>query len=87
MVYLTPTLVLVVLLSIVNSFKIFREIYMLAGDYPYDTIYMLQHYMNNMFLSLDIQKMTAAAVVMVAFMLLLVSGLFRFEKWFRSFTE
>ena len=87
LVYLTPTFFFVVLISIINSFKVFRETYLLAGDYPYDSIYLLQHYMNNLFLSLDIQKLTAAATLMVACLVLLVSGLLRIEGRFRSWTE
>ena len=49
LVYLTPTMFLVVIMSIINSFKVFRETYLIAGDYPHDSIYMMQHYMNNMF--------------------------------------
>lgn len=85
--YLTPTTVLVVLMSVLNSFKMFRETYLLTGDYPYDRIYMMQHYMNNMFLSLDIQKLSAAAVLMSAGILALVAALFRTERAFISFME
>lgn len=74
----------VVLISIINSFKVFRETYLLAGDYPYDRIYMMQHYMNNMFSSLDIQKLTAAATIMVGFIVILVTGLLSVERRFRD---
>ncbi|SFE81551.1 multiple sugar transport system permease protein [Paenibacillus algorifonticola] len=85
--YLTPTTVLIVLMSVLNSFKMFRETYLLTGDYPYDRIYMMQHYMNNMFLSLDIHKLSAAAVVMAVGILALVAVLFRTERAFSSFME
>lgn len=58
------TSMLVAVLSLVNSFKVFREAYLIAGDYPHDTIYMLQHLFNNWFVSLDIQKMSAASVML-----------------------
>ncbi|WP_240421876.1 carbohydrate ABC transporter permease [Paenibacillus periandrae] len=87
LVYLTPTMIFVILMSIVNSFKVFREIYLLAGPYPYDRIYMMQHYMNNMFFSLDIQKLTAAAVLMVGCMVMLVSFLLSFERRFQKNME
>ena len=51
--YLSPTILFVAVLSMINSFKVFREVYLLTGDYPYDTLYMLQHFMNNTFRSLD----------------------------------
>lgn len=53
------------LLSFVNGFRVFREAYLIAGDYPHESIYMLQHLFNNWFTNLDIQKMTAAAVMLV----------------------
>lgn len=53
------------LLSFVNTFRVFREAYLLVGDYPHESIYMLQHLFNNWFVNLDIQKMTAAAVMLV----------------------
>ncbi len=85
--YLTPTTFLVVLMSVLNSFKVFRETYLVAGDYPHDSIYMMQHYMNNMFLSLDIQKLSAAATLMAVCILVLVAVLFRTERLFRSYME
>ncbi|MFF2090869.1 carbohydrate ABC transporter permease [Paenibacillus sp. NPDC058174] len=85
--YLTPTTFLVVLMSVLNSFKVFRETFLVAGAYPHDRIYMLQHYMNNMFLSLDIQKVSSAAVLMALCMTGLVFVLFRTERIFRSYME
>lgn len=49
-------------LSMVNSFKIFRELYLIAGNYPDKTVYQLQHVFNNWFSKLDISKLTAGAV-------------------------
>ncbi|REK71687.1 carbohydrate ABC transporter permease [Paenibacillus paeoniae] len=85
--YLTPTTFLVVLMSVLNSFKVFRETYLVAGAYPHDSIYMMQHYMNNMFLSLDIQKVSSAAVLMALCIMVLVFVLFRTERMFRSYME
>ncbi|MBT2765042.1 sugar ABC transporter permease [Paenibacillus lautus] len=87
LVYLTPTMVFVFLMSIINSFKVFRETYLIAGDYPHDRIYMLQHYMNNMFLSLDVQKLTAAAVLMVVCILIFVIMMLAVERRFRNSME
>lgn len=74
--YLTSTVLFVTLMSIINSFKIFREVYLLTGDYPYGKMYMLQHFMNNTFGSLDYQKMSAAAVIMSLVMAVLIGALF-----------
>jgi multiple sugar transport system permease protein len=63
---LIPTLFITAVLSLVNSFKVFREAYLIAGSYPHNSIYMLQHLFNNWFVSLDVQKMCAAAVMLAA---------------------
>ena len=77
--YLASTILFVTILSLINSFKVFREIYLLTGDYPYSSLYMLQHYMNNMFRSLDYQKLSAAAIIMSLVMIVLVGLLFLIE--------
>ena len=59
---LQPTLGLTGLLSLINSFKVFREAYLVAGSYPHESMYLLQHLFNNWFLSLELGRITAAAV-------------------------
>lgn len=78
--YLSSSILFVTILSLINSFKIFREVYLLTGDYPYDSLYMLQHYMNNMFRSLDYQKLSAAAIIISLFMIVLIGILFFAEN-------
>ncbi len=74
--YLTSTILFVTLMSIINSFKVFREVYLLTGDYPYNSLYMLQHFMNNTFTSLDYQKLSSAAIVMAIVMCAIIGVLF-----------
>lgn len=76
LVYLYPTVFFVGIMSLISSFKIFREVYLLTGDYPYDALYMLQHYVNNSFRNLDYQRLTAAAVIMAIAMVAIVGVLF-----------
>ena len=85
--YLSPTVLFVTILSLINSFKVFREVYLLTGDYPYETLYMLQHFMNNTFRSLDYQKLSAAAVIMAVVMVVLIALLFKAEDWFGKDVE
>lgn len=73
-----PTLFIISVLSLLNSFKVFREAYLIAGNYPNDSIYMLQHLFNNWFVYLDIQKMCAAAVLVAVFIFLLILLLQKF---------
>ncbi len=86
--YLSPTVLFVAILSIINSFKVFREIYLLTGDYPYDGLYMMQHFMNNTFnKNLDYQKMSSAAVLMALVMVALIALLFKVEDIFGKDVE
>lgn len=85
--YLSPTVLFVTILSLINSFKVFREVYLLTGDYPYEKLYMLQHFMNNTFKSLDYQKLSAAAVVMALVMVILIALLFYAEDKFGKDVE
>ena len=85
--YLSPTVLFVTILSLINSFKVFREVYLLTGDYPFEELYMLQHFMNNTFKSLDYQKLSAAAVVMAIVMVVLIALLFKAEDWFGKDVE
>ena len=85
--YLSPTILFVTIMSIISSFKVFREVYLLTGDYPYDSLYMLQHYMNNMFRNLDYQKLSAAAIVMSLVMIVLIGALFLIENYFGKDVE
>ncbi len=73
--YLFSTLSYVTIMSLINSFKIFREVYLLTGDYPYDTMYTLQHFMNNTFNSYDYQKLSSAAIVLCAVMIVIIGVL------------
>ena len=85
--YLSPTVLFVTILSLINSFKIFREVYLLAGNYPYESLYTLQHFMNNMFNALDYQKLSAAALIMAVCMIVLIALLFAVEDWFGKDVE
>ena len=85
--YLSPTVLFVTILSLISSFKVFREVYLMTGGYPVSSLYMLQHFMNNTFNSLDFQKMSSAAVVMAIAMVVIIAVLFKVEDWFGKDVE
>ena len=85
--YMSSTILFVTIMSLINSFKVFREIYLLKGDYPYDTMYMLQHFMNNKFGSLDYQTLSAAAILMSLVMIVIIGILFIVENHFGKDVE
>lgn len=70
---LLPSVFTIVVLSVLNAFKVFREAYLVAGDYPHESMYLLQHLFNNWYRDLSVDKMAAAAVVnsVIIFILIL----------------
>lgn len=62
----------IVILSFLNSFKIYREAYLVAGSYPQQDIYLLQHLFNNWFVNLELDKMAAATVCVGVFLFIVI---------------
>lgn len=67
-----PVIFMIVVIAILNTFKVFREAWLVAGSYPQDSIYLLQHLFNNWFRDLSVDKMSAGAVLLSAVIFLLV---------------
>lgn len=67
-----PSLYTITVLSLLNSFKVFREAYLIAGNYPHESMYMLQHIFNNWFRNLAFGKLSAASVVMAVVTFILI---------------
>lgn len=68
-----PTIFFTVLLSIVNSFKVFKESYLYYGNkYPPDHSYTLQFYMNNNFLKFDYQALATSSILTSVLVLIIV---------------
>ncbi len=85
--FLSPSILFVTIMSLISSFKVFREVYLLTGDYPFESLYMLQHFINNTFASLDYQKLSAAAIIMFVVMLFIIGALFVGEARFGKDVE
>ena len=69
---LKGSLYTIVILSFLNSFKIYREAYLVAGAYPEQNMYLLQHLFNNWFVNLDFDKMAAATVCVGGFLFVVI---------------
>lgn len=85
--FLSPSILFVTVLSLINSFKVFREVWLLAGDYPLEGMYMLQHFINNTFGRLEYDKLSSAAVVMSLAMMVVIGTLFLVENRFGKDVE
>ena len=77
---LIPTTGLVAILSLLNGFKVFREAFLVAGAYPHDSIYLLQHLFNNWFQNLDVSRLSAAATLMCLVLLVVILFMQRFLR-------
>jgi multiple sugar transport system permease protein len=53
---------------------------MLAGNYPNEKIYMLQHYMNNQFARLNYQNLTTAAFIITIVIAVFMAVFFIIDK-------
>lgn len=69
---LMPSMYTISVLSFLNSFKVFREAWLVAGDYPHQSMYLLQHLYNNWFRELSFDKISAASVLTSAVVFLLI---------------
>ena len=77
---MVPYLFFMCIISIINSFKVFREAYILCGSHPPSRIYMLQHFMNNNFVNANYLHLSSGAILVFSVIFLLVLLLF----WLRG---
>ena len=59
--------------SLINAFKCFREIFLIGGVYPHQSIYMLQHFINNCVEKMSYSKVAVASILMTAAVLILLA--------------
>lgn len=57
-------LFLAMVFSLINAFKCFREIFLVGGEHPHESVYMLQHFINNAFANLNYQRLSVASVLL-----------------------
>lgn len=56
--------------SLINAFKCFREIFLIGGQHPNDSLYMLQHFINNSFENLNYANLSVSSILLLAVILL-----------------
>lgn len=77
---LRPNLCFAALVSVSNSFKSFKEAYLLGGDIPDRSIYMLQHFLNNNFNNANYSRLSIAAItlfVVISFIIWVIYGIIK----------
>lgn len=55
------------LIAFVNSFKIFREAFLLGGTHPNTALYSIQHFLQNNFSNMNYARLAAASIFIVFF--------------------
>ena len=84
---ISPSLFFVIVLSFVNSLKIFKESYLFYNtNYPPDVAYMVQNYMNNHFYKLNYQNLSCAVVIFTFVLGLIIFALYRLENKMSDYT-
>ena len=67
-----PYLFFILVISIINTFKSFKEAYILCGNYPNENIYMIQHFMNNNFQNLNYTRLSVGAILIFAIIFIFI---------------
>ena len=83
---ITPTTFFVFLMELIYSFKIFREVFALFGDYPNTNVYFLQNFINNNYYNLNYPRLSSASIILSVFMIAVLLVFFIFERK-HSFAE
>lgn len=76
-----------VIFSLINAFKCFREIFLIGGKHPDDSVYMLQHYLNNSFSKLNYDKLSVASVLLLLVIVIFFSAFYVFVNRKEEFRE
>ena len=63
LVHMLPFFSISAIMGIIAAFKMYRESYMLMGVYPHQSVYMLQNYLYNNFVSLNYRRLSSATVL------------------------
>lgn len=77
-----PIIFFVVILCIINSFQMFREVYTLYGNYPPNTVYLLQNFMNNNFFKLNYQRLSTSAFLLIMGLAVIIVLFLKFQRKF-----
>lgn len=50
-----------------NSFRCFREAYLIGGSHPNEQLYSIQHFLQNNFMNMNYARLEAASILVVIF--------------------
>ncbi len=79
-VYILPSTVIVLLMSTVNIFKWYKDVYSLVGNYPNTNLYLIQHYLTNQFMALSYNKVVVASYILATIFGIITYVFLRIQK-------
>lgn len=62
--HLRPTLLFASVIAVINNFRSYREAFLLGGKHPAESIYLMQHFLNNNFENLNFARLSVASVLL-----------------------
>lgn len=77
---IAPTTFFVFLMAIIYSFKVFREVFALFGDYPNENVYFLQNFINNNYYNLNFPRLSSASIILSVFIIIALLAFFVLEN-------
>ena len=77
---LIPSFLMVIIMSVINSFNSFKEIQLLVGDYPHLSIYMLQHYISNQLVTFNYQRLASSSYIIAILFVIAALGILRYQN-------
>ena len=75
-----PRTIYLLLLNLIFSMTIFRDIYAIWANYPPRALYMVQHFVHNNFLRLHYERAATGGVIMAGFVLIVLFGIYAYGK-------
>lgn len=75
-----PSIMFTAVIALINSYKLFREVYLLTGDYPQEELYLLSHFLNNMLRKIEYGKLSAASILYALATALIMAVMFWTDK-------
>ena len=79
---LAPMILFTALISLLNAFKCFREAILIGGNYPHESIYMLQHYLTNNFNNINYMNISVASTLI--FLTILIAACIGGRNFFKG---
>lgn len=83
---ITPTTFFAFLFAVLYSNNIFREVFVLFGDYPESSVYLLQNFINNNYYGMNYCHLSSASIIFSLLIILVLLLFFAYERK-RSFLE